>query len=85
MQRQMKWSLGLNIVLLSAYLVGYVESNVKTTFMPDVEAPTDRSTYSHSSAGRGYRIGHDRRPGICRADGLSSWGRRPAYFHRQRQ
>ena len=40
MQRQMKWSLGLNIVLLSAYLVGYVESNVKTTFMPDVEAPT---------------------------------------------
>jgi carbonic anhydrase len=39
MQGKLIVSLGFNLVLVSLCLVGYVGPNVKTTFMPDIEAP----------------------------------------------
>ena len=40
MQGKLIVSLGVNLVLVSLFLVGYVGPNDKTTFMPDIEAPT---------------------------------------------
>jgi len=39
MHRRLVWSVCLNLLLLSVCLVGYVGPSVRTTFMPDIEAP----------------------------------------------
>ena len=40
MHRELIMSLCFNLLLISLCLVGYIGPNVKTTFMPDIEAPT---------------------------------------------